>query len=309
MRTGGLAGLAFLVFVPGFASASDALDMLNRAARAAHTLNYTGLYVYQHGEHVELLKVIQRVDASGEKNKVEVIDGPHRIFLRLNDDVYCHSADGKTVRLEKGTARRFFPAVLPSVPASLLDHYTAQIGEVERVAARECQDVLLAPRDDYRFTHTICIDRRTGLPLKTRTINDMGSPISSSTFTEVNIGDIPDMHLFVPQLAGKHIETADSAVTSANWDVSPPPGYVQVMQSHRPLRGKSQPVTQIVFSDGMGAISLFIEPIPEGQSMEGLSTEGSIGIYAHHLGDTKVTTVGEAPAAALIETGNSVHSK
>jgi sigma-E factor negative regulatory protein RseB len=91
--------------------------------------------------------------------------------------------------------------------------------------------------------------------------------------------------------------------------VTPPAGYVQVMESHRPLLGKSQPVTQMVFSDGLGAVSVFIEPVPDGQHMEGLSIEGSIGIYARHLGNLKVTTVGEAPAAALLETGNSVRPK
>jgi sigma-E factor negative regulatory protein RseB len=309
LRSRRLVGLAFLLLMPAFVSASDALDLLNRAAKASHTLNYTGLYLYQHGEHVEMLKVMQRVDASGEKNKVEVVDGPHRVFLRLNDEVYCHSVDGKTVRIEKGAARRFFPAVLPQSLTNLLNYYTAQVGGVERIAARDCQVVELVPKDDYRFTHSICIDKLTGLPLKTRTINDMGSPISSSTFTEVNIGNIPDASQFAPRLAGKRMEPTDLETTSSNWAVSPPPGYVQVMQSHRPLMGKSKPVTQMVFSDGMGAISLFIEPLPEGQSMEGLSTEGSVGIYARHLGNTKVTAVGEAPAAALMETGNSAHPK
>jgi sigma-E factor negative regulatory protein RseB len=167
-----------LLMAPALVWGSDALDLLNRAARASHTLSYTGTYVYQHGEHVEMLKVMQRVDGSGEKNKVEVVDGPHRVFLRLNDEVYCHSADGKTVRLEKGAARRFFPAVLPQSPASLMDYYSAQLGGFERIASRDCQVVVLQPRDDYRFTHTLCIDRLTGLPLKTRTINDMGTPVS-----------------------------------------------------------------------------------------------------------------------------------
>lgn len=308
MISGRLLGLA-LILAPGMAWASDALDWLNRAVQASHALNYTGVYVYQHGDHVEMLQVMQRVDPAGEKNKVEVIDGPHRVFLRLNDEVYCHSADGKTVRLEKGAARRFFPSVLPASPASLLDFYSAQMGGVERIAARECQVIVLQPKDDFRFSHALCIDRLTGLPLKTVTLNDMGTPISSSTFAQVDIGKIPDVRLFAPQLAGKRVETGGSGFAASAWGVTPPPGYVQVMESHRPLLGKSQPAMQMVFSDGLGAVSLFIEPLPDGQNMEGLSTEGSIGIYARHLGNLKVTTVGEAPAAALIETGNSVRPK
>ncbi|MGA9993717.1 MAG: MucB/RseB C-terminal domain-containing protein [Thiobacillaceae bacterium] len=308
MITARLLGLA-LVLAPGVSWPSDALEWLNRAVQASHALSYTGVYVYQHGDHVEMLQVMQRVDPAGEKNKVEVIDGPHRVFLRLNDEIYCHSADGKTVRLERGAARRFFPTVLPASPASLLDFYSAQMGGVERIAARECQVIVLQPKDDFRFSHDLCIDRLTGLPLKAVTLNEMGRPVSSSTFTQVDIGKIPDIGLFVPHLAGKRVETGASDIASSEWKVTPPPGYVQVMESHRPLLGKSQPVTQMVFSDGLGAVSLFIEPLPDGQNLEGLSTEGSIGIYSRHLGNIKVTTVGEAPAATLLQTGNSVRPK
>jgi sigma-E factor negative regulatory protein RseB len=304
-----LVGLVLLLCVPVLVWSDDALDLLNRAAKAAHTLNYTGLYLYQHGDHVEMLKVMQRVDDSGEKNKIEVVDGPHRIFLRLNDALYCHSADGKTVRLEKSAIRRLFPAVLPLSPASLLNYYSAKMAGVDRAAERECQVVLLEPKDNYRFTHALCLDTLTGLPLKARTINDMGSLVSSSTFTQVDFGKAPDPREFIQNLTGKRLETPDPGMVGPGWQVSPPPGYVQVMQSHRPLMGRSQPVTHLVYSDGMGAISLFIEPVPEGRSMDGLSTEGSIGIYAHHLGNVKVTTVGEAPADALIETGDSVRPK
>ena len=267
MINGFLFGLA-LILAPAMAWASDAMDWLNRAVQASHALNYAGVYVYQHGDHVEMLQVMQRVDPGGEKNKVEVIDGPHRVFLRLNDELYCHSADGKTVRLEKGAARRFFPSVLPASPAGLLEYYSPQMGGVERVASRECQVILLQPKDGFRFPHALCIDRASGLPLKSVTLNDMGAPVSSSTFAQLDIGKVPDSRLFVPRLAGKRVETGALDPAASPWQVTAPPGYVQVMESHRPLLGKSQPVTQMVFSDGLGALSVFIEPLPEVLHME-----------------------------------------
>ena len=47
--------------------ADEATDWLNRAATAAKQLNYSGVYVYHHGEHVEVMRVSHRKDASGEQ--------------------------------------------------------------------------------------------------------------------------------------------------------------------------------------------------------------------------------------------------
>jgi sigma-E factor negative regulatory protein RseB len=55
---------------------------------------------------------------------------------------------------------------------------------------------------------------------------------------------------------------------------------------------------------------MFIEPAdPQVQSLHGLSAEGAIGVYAREIDGYIVTTLGEVPSLALIETGNSVRKK
>lgn len=306
-----VAGLAGLMLLAAEVRADSALDWLNRAAGAAKQQNYSGVYVYQQGEHVEVLRVLHRIDASGEQEKVEVLDGAPRQFLRINSDVYCHLQDGKNVRLERNTTRRFFPALLPAQPASLLDYYEARLGGTERVAGRPCQVLTLTPRDGYRHAYHLWLDKQTGLPLKARTFNSQGSVVSMFVFSEVQIGKAPDPQLFRNDLAGKRIQQA-SLDTPADvaWNVTPPPGYVQVQQAVRPLPGKKAPVTHLIFSDGLAVLSLFIEPADsQAQRLRGLSAEGAIGAYAREVDGFSVTTMGEVPSAALIETGNSVTRK
>lgn len=306
-----VAGLAGLMLVAAEARAETALDWLNRAVAAAKQQNYSGVYVYHQGEHVEVLRVMHRIDASGEQEKVEVLDGAPRQFLRINSDVYCHLQDGKSVRLERNTTRRFFPALLPAQPASLLDHYDARLGGTERVAGRPCQVVTLSPRDDYRHAYHLWLDKQTGLPLKVRTVNSQGEMISMFVFSEIQIGKAPDVQSFRNDLAGKRIQQAslDRPVDVA-WKVTPPPGYVQVQQAVRPLPGKKAPVTHFIFSDGLAVLSLFIEPVdPQMQRLRGLSAEGAIGAYAREVDGHYVTTMGEVPNVALIVTGNSVARK
>jgi len=130
-------------------------------------------------------------------------------------------------------------------------------------------------------------------------------------FSEIQIGKAPDSQLFRNDLAGKRIQKAslDTPVDIA-WNVTPPPGYAQVQTAVRPLPGKKMPVTHLIFSDGLSVLSLFVEPVDPGvQRLRGLSAEGAIGAYAREVDGYSVTTMGEVPNMALIETGNSVQRK
>jgi sigma-E factor negative regulatory protein RseB len=305
------AGLAGLMVLSATARAETALDWLNRAAAAAKQQNYSGVYVYHQGEHVEVLRVMHRIDASGEQEKVEVVDGAPRQFLRINNDVYCHLQDGKNVRLERNTSRRFFPALLPAQPAALLDYYEAKLGGTERVAGRPCQVVTLEPRDGYRHAYNLWLDKKTGLPLKSRIVNSQGGVVSMFVFSEIQIGKAPDIQQFRNDLTGKRIQQASlDTPADVTWSVTPPAGYEQVQNAVRPLPGKKTPVTHLIFSDGLSVLSLFIEPVdPQVQRLRGLSAEGSIGAYAREVDGHSVTAMGEVPSMALIETGNSVKRK
>lgn len=293
------------------AHAADALDWLERASKAARQLNYTGTYVYHHGQHAEVLRVSHRVDGKKELQKIEVLDGPHREFIRIDDDVYCHLADGKTVRVDKSAVQRFFPAVVPADPVRLNEFYIPKLGGADRVAGRDCQIVILEPRDQYRFTHMVWIDRATFLPLKSQTVDRGGRPLSMFVFSEVEIGRRPDKALFDVRMAGKRTQAAGfSAGENDLWVLTPPPGYVRILESLRPLPGLKSPVLHSVYSDGKSNLSVFIEPVADGEiGMEGLSTEGAMSVYARRIGDHKVTALGEVPAAALLETANSVRKK
>jgi sigma-E factor negative regulatory protein RseB len=306
-----MAGVAGLALLTGLAHADAAINWLNRAATAAKQQNYSGVYVYHHGEHVEVLRVLHRTDATGEQEKVEVLDGTPRQFLRINSDVYCHLPDGKNVRLERNALRRFFPALLPARPASLLDYYDVKLGGTERVAGRLCQVITLEPRDGYRYAYNLWLDKQTGLPLKSRSVNSNGGVVSMFVFSEIQIGKAPDAQLFRNDLAGKRIQQASlDTPAGGGWSVTPPPGFEQVQEAVRSLPGKQAPVTHLVFSDGMSVLSMFVEPVdPQAQRLRGLSAEGAIGVYAREVDGYTVTTLGEVPSMALIETGNSVKKK
>jgi sigma-E factor negative regulatory protein RseB len=86
-----------------------------------------------------------------------------------------------------------------------------------------------------------------------------------------------------------------------------PSGFRKVLEMRRPFRGNKEPVIQMVFSDGLAGISVFIE---KGKDMtylhSGLSGQGAAHVYNRLVGDNLVTVVGEVPPLTVIQVGDSV---
>jgi sigma-E factor negative regulatory protein RseB len=75
----------------------------------------------------------------------------------------------------------------------------------------------------------------------------------------------------------------------------------------RALPGRSAPVTHIVISDGLVAVSVFIEPLPRGDKIQhGLSSQGAISVFTRPVAEYLVTVLGETPPATVVQIANSV---
>lgn len=64
-------------------------------------------------------------------------------------------------------------------------------------------------------------------------------------------------------------------------------------------------VSQIVYSDGMAAISIFIEAGSQSRT-EGSMQQGAMNIVGKRQGEHWLTVVGEVPAAAIKQVANSI---
>jgi sigma-E factor negative regulatory protein RseB len=86
------------------------------------------------------------------------------------------------------------------------------------------------------------------------------------------------------------------------------PGFHKLTELKRRL-GESRPVGQMVYSDGLAAVSVFIEPQAGVPAAPTLSYQGAVNIYTRSSGAYVVTVLGEAPAATLMHIANSLEQK
>lgn len=293
----------------------DAFGWLQRMANAAHQLNYTGSFVYQHGGQVETSRITHLSDASGEHEKLMSLDGSQRQIFRNNDEVYCFLPDDKTVVVDKHRVRKTFPAMLPEQIAELKEYYQVRLDKQERVAGRDCQVVYLAPKDKYRYGHRLWADMQTGLLLKTSTWTDQKDIVDQFAFTDIRIGGPIDRNEVKPILNGKKLVRSTGVGRSSPLPIDPgwefgaiPAGFKKVVGVKRVLPGARMPVNHVVFSDGLAAASVFIEPATD-KTLPGLSHQGAIHVYTRKVDDYQVKVLGEVPAATVMTIGDAVSFK
>jgi sigma-E factor negative regulatory protein RseB len=66
-------------------------------------------------------------------------------------------------------------------------------------------------------------------------------------------------------------------------------------------------VGQLVYSDGLAAVSVFIEPLQAGhETAPGLASLGAIHIYTREVANHRITVVGEAPATSVQRIADAV---
>jgi sigma-E factor negative regulatory protein RseB len=303
--------LAFVLVVcsgAAWAQSPEALDWLRRIHDATHKLSYRGTFVYQHDGHTETSRLTRYIDSRGEISKLEVLDGVPREIVRTRDEVKCYLPQARVVKVDRRPGERGFPALLPERVNELARHYDISMGETRRVSGFDCQAVVLTPKDDLRYGYRLYADAATGMLLKAVTVDSAGQEIEQFMFTQLALGGVTrDMVRPRHAVAGWRVEDAAAAPASLpGWGLSGElPGFHKVVELRRRL--ESKPVGQMVYSDGLAAVSVFIEPL-EGRSAvrTGLASMGAIHIYTREVANHMVTVVGEAPPASVQRIADSV---
>jgi sigma-E factor negative regulatory protein RseB len=295
--------------------ADDGVAWLTKMATAARRLNYSGVFVYHHAGRNETSRIVHFVNtAGGEFERLEAIDGPEREVIRTNDQVTCYLPGSKTVIIEKRSARRF-PALLPEQLGGVADSYNVRVTGQDRVAGFDCKVVALEPKDKLRYGHQFCAETTSGLLLRARTLSEKNEPLESFVFAELKIGGAFSRDQVKSKYAGKSrdwkVDTSSLVLSDVaaetGWVLArQPAGFRKLTELKRSIAGRAGMVSQIVYSDGLAAVSVFIEPMPKAQPAQSLSHQGAVNIYVRRVSDHMVTVLGETPATTVMQIANSL---
>jgi sigma-E factor negative regulatory protein RseB len=254
-----------------------------------------------------------------EMERITTLDGPPYEVIRVNDELTCYLPEARLIRIEPRTGRQGFPSLLPKQMATLAQQFTVKKLEIERVAGHDAQVWMFEPNDEFRFWHKLWTELKTGLWLRGRVLDESGKVIEEITFSDIRIGGRIDREQLKPTLVNNVANwrvdrklPINAVKTDTGWVAKLlPAGFVKIGETFmRALPGRTEPVSQLVYSDGLTSVSVYAAPLAAGESPTlGASVQGSHQVFTRQANDQLITAFGDARPAAVKAIANSLARK
>ncbi len=297
------------------AVSADAWQVLERSAHAARELNYEGQFRYINGKHARTVDTTHMNYGGNEVARNIVLDKSHREVYSQGADIVIIQPTDKNVVIKRRRGQNLFPAMLPTDLSGIKQQYKAVLAGTEFVAGREAHIVELLPSDAYRYRYKIWTDTKFGLILRMAVLNDENKTLEQVYFNKLSMLNSQNLDWFQPKIEmGKNYVTEQTKpikrVANDLMITQLPAGYREVDHIQRVVDRDNTVVDQFIFSDGIGSVSVFIEPFTKGKRLKkGYMLVGSTNICAEVIKGRQVIVVGEVPAATVKSIAKAVSFK
>lgn len=279
-------------------------------------LSYQGNFVYLHENQIESMSIYHVKNNSGEQERLLSLNGEAREIIRNNKNLTCIWPSSRKVVVDHSRQNTFSPLFILDDVARISRHYELSLEDGEdRVANHQAVIVNISPRDEFRYGLKLWINAENNLLLKSEMINEVNIVVERVMFTNIELLDesqqaqkfqkpeIDPGYTMVVYEDGKDV---DSLEADMNWQFSNiPDGFRKESAVKRMVGDTDRFVQQIVYTDGLASLSVFIEKQTE-LSTQGETSMGAVNGFIHLVDSYSVTAIGEVPAATVRQVAESV---
>ena len=315
LTPGLLVGLLFALFVSPPLYADEAMDWVQKMSDAMRNLNYQGNFVYMHNNTLEGMQISHYRDQHGEKERLVSLNGEAREVIRDNQNLTCIWPSSRKVIVDVSRKNSFSPIFIPEDIARLEKFYNMKMVGKDRVADAMTVIVHIDPRDQYRYGMKFWINEQNGLMMKSSLLDENQQVIEEVMFTRLEVfeGDSgPKINTMPPigdnfTLVRYHSgDTSEVFAADGAWQLDGvPEGFWRESVLRRKIPDSELFVQQMVYTDGLASLSVFIEKKSE-SAQGGMSSMGAVNAYMRILDDHSVTAIGEVPEVTVKRVAESV---
>jgi sigma-E factor negative regulatory protein RseB len=299
-------------------SANPAVEWIEKMSDSMRNLSYQGNFVYMHGNQLESMSILHIKDEDGEKERLLSLNGEAREVIRDNKNLICIWPDSRKVVVDNSSQNNFSPLFVPSDIAKISKYYDMSLADGDRVAGQDTIIVNINPRDQFRYGVKLWINSSNGLLLKSNLINEQIQVVEQVMFTNLEVLSKNDQLQLItmPELDDSFsLVRYHSGVASGNleadsrWRISElPDGFWQESALKRKVAGTDRFIQQMVYTDGLASLSVFIEK-ETAQTPQGETSLGAVNAFIRIFKDYSVTAIGEVPAITVRQVAESVSSQ
>lgn len=290
---------------------------LEWSGEAREQTSFVGSLLYQHGDAIETVRIWHAADTgNGVRERLQSLSGPHREILRDDAVVTCVLPASDSRFIDSRQLRNPLSARIPSDITALEPHYASQLGNQDRVAGRQAQQVRLTPQDGLRYGYALWFDDQSGVLLRAEVISPSGEVIERLMMLDIEIRErITDAELRLTETKPGltrvtkplgDIETASNI--ASGWSLAaPPPGFELEMDELQEISGRPQPVRHLMVSDGLASVSIYIEALEATNPIQGPLQMGAMSAFGRAIAGHQIIAVGEVPASTVKRIAQAVN--
>ena len=298
---------------PAWPGGAAPLDWLERMSAAMSQMSYQGTFVYIQGDRMETMRITHVSDEDGVRERLVSLSGAPGEVLRDSNGVRWALGDGQSVLADSTFKRPFFPALPSDQAEKLKQSYTFKYGGKSLISSHITRNIKVIPRDHYRYGYSLWLEEKSGLLLKWELLDTARKPLARLMFTDLRLGAEVDRDELKPGSALKNYEAVETELPAGQtrpprWKPSRlPPGFA--LTSHQSHDSADNEYEHLVYSDGLTAVSVYVESLPDGATPSGRTWKhGTTHAFTCTASGMKVTVVGNVPAETAELIGQSVRS-
>jgi sigma-E factor negative regulatory protein RseB len=279
----------------------NALRVLEKMTQAMKVLNYQGTVAFLKNGKLEPMKYVHAAEKGIEQERLLSLNSPLREIIRDADKISCHFKETRQTIVDHRPFERSFLVDMPANLEAMGTIYQFEMMGEENVAMLPSYIIAIRPKDNYRYSRKLWIDKQSFLPLKVVIYDNSGAPLEQVVFTGMEVKEslpfakAPDaddstrhIHEFKPQPSGQ----AGFVATVL------PPGFHELFFTRKPIHDIGQLVDHLSIGDGFTLVSIYMESKSEAMQ-SGPQAVGAVNFFSRTLDDRQLTVMGEVPAETV----------
>ena len=291
-----------------------------RMEHALGSLNYEGTLVQMHGSEASVMHVVHRVEAGCTAERITAMDEVGREIIRRGDEVTCIFPDQRTVivgrrsnAVQPGPARcgssfQTISALMMTTTGLPLPAAVRLVGRLTWMITVQPMDQLslrLSPLARPEYCHApegADLGRRRFSRRAVAVFGNLPAGADSGGRPLNPVGQYRQDSPGVSQIPQRlRPRPARRVAVQPVWRAaSLPPGFRLRTARSRQVEGGDVPMEQLVYSDGIASVSVFVESgVTAAEQGEGVSRIGAANAYTSMTGAWLVTAVGEVPVRTV----------